>query len=94
MSDTQEKTSIPIPTGDIYSFQSKMSKNVDKKVVKSKYARYLNLLKWISQQIVSDTQEKPSIPKPTGDVYLFQSKMLKKVDKMFGKSNYARYLKC
>ena len=29
------KSPVPIPTGDVYRFQSKMSKNMDKKVVKS-----------------------------------------------------------
>ena len=84
MSDTQEKTSIPIPTRDICRFQSQMSKNVDKKVVKSNYARYLKLLKRISQQIVSVTEEKPSIPIPSGDVYLFQSKVPKNEEKSLG----------
>ena len=37
---------------------------------------------------------KSSIPIPTGDVYRFQSKVPKNMDKKFGKSNYARYLKC
>ena len=35
------KSPIPIPIGDVFRFQAQMSQNLNKKFVKSNYARYL-----------------------------------------------------